>query len=153
MGAPSATGGTGPTGSTGPTGDIGPTGPIGLLGPAGPIGPTGATGVTGAPGVAGLTGTIGPTGEAGSVQPFSVQGTATTIANPPIGQVFDVSVNCPPGSTVLSGGFNVSGDMTSGAPRVLTSMATSTTTWNAIAVTISAHDNISVYATVTCSPS
>jgi hypothetical protein len=97
-----------------------------------------------------MSGPVGPTGEVGRIQPFPVQSESQTVENPPVGSVFDHTVDCPAGYVVISGGFNVSGDMTSGAPRTLVSAPASTASWRSGVITVANHDSISFYTTAIC---
>lgn len=152
-GTPGPGGPIGFAGPTGPTGPTGPAGPTGAFGPSGPAGPTGALGVTGATGATGASGPMGPTGERGRAQIQNVLSTTQAEENPPVGQIFHVTAQCPGGYVVVSGGISVSGDMTSGAPRVISNGPASSSTWHGVAVTVGNHDNISVYATAVCAQS
>ena len=93
MGAAGTTGNPGAPGDTGPkgaTGDIGPKGDTGPTGPTGPAGPTGPTGSQGVPGPA---------------QPITT--TVVSAASPnDVETVKDVTVTCPSGSVLLSGGYH-----------------------------------------------
>ncbi|MFM7271812.1 MAG: hypothetical protein ACKO2C_09310 [Actinomycetes bacterium] len=92
---PGSAGATGPTGVTGATGATGPTGPNGATGPVGPSGPTGATGVAGIAGPTGATGLLG--------QVILVK---TTVNLPPFSSGSAIT-DCPPGTTAISGGYDV----------------------------------------------
>jgi len=128
---PSAVGATGPTGATGLTGASGAsgdTGPTGATGPAGPSGPTGTAGVPGVTGATGASGGTGPTGATGPAGPSGPTGTAgvpgvtgptgatgllgqlilvsTTVNLPPF-SVGSAITDCPPGTTAISGGYDL----------------------------------------------
>lgn len=89
----------------GPRGPKGPRGARGPQGPNGATGPKGATGATGAPGPTGATGTFG---------------TVTNVAGPPVYlcsfelscAVGSASVTCPPGTTLVGGGYQGAGIVT-----------------------------------------
>jgi len=122
----------GDTGAAGPQGDVGPMGPKGDTGAAGtpgdtgatgPKGDTGATGATGAPGATGATGPQGPQGAQGAQGPQGLMGplgpqglpgvsgyqivstalaTLTLVGN----TTTTMSVTCPVGKRVVSGGYD-----------------------------------------------
>ena len=121
----------GPQGPTGPQGEVGPVGPQGDTGPQGPqgdtgpqgprgdTGPRGPQGVAGAPGAQGPRGETGPQGPAG---PAGTQGPAGTVGSTQIVEVraevegnltlerISARAECPEGTRVLSGGYEVFGD-------------------------------------------
>jgi hypothetical protein len=88
---------------------VGPQGPEGVLGAVGPSGPQGATGPQGFAGAAGSVGAKGLTGPRGDVGPqgAAATGSYSVVEVNGIPMDFDVrnvTVDCPPGTKVLSGG-------------------------------------------------
>ncbi len=106
---------TGPAGPAGPQGAIGPVDPEGIQGPIGEIGATGATGtpgedgMDGAPGPRGFNGTNGLPGPAGSNTILSKTYTNETVLVISANSVFNMTVMCNIGDTVLSGGYALDG--------------------------------------------
>jgi hypothetical protein len=102
---PQGGGGTGPRGPAGPQGTAGPAGPqgpAGAIGPAGPAGPAGAAGAAGATGPQGPAGPAGPQGTPG-LSNYQVVTIATTVNLTANTGTQSVVVNCPSGTSVLSG--------------------------------------------------
>jgi hypothetical protein len=73
-------------------------GQIGLAGPAGPAGAAGA---------AGSQGPAGPPGPAGAFDPSKISYVEGSAATASVGNVRSSVAACPPGTRVLSGGYNV----------------------------------------------
>jgi hypothetical protein len=101
-----STGATGPTGASGPTGATGPTGPSGATGATGPTGPSGATGATGP---AGATGAASQNAKLQSRDVSVVTGPASTPPLSPGGSQTESVANCPDGTEVVGGGYDVVG--------------------------------------------
>lgn len=100
---PSALGLVGPTGVQG---DLGAAGPTGAQGPTGTTGPTGARGPTG------VTGIVGPIGNPGiSAYEIVTSSQNVFVANSgtPSGLSAVVTLSCPMGKQVLSGGTSLAG--------------------------------------------
>lgn len=90
----------------------GPQGPTGAQGASGPPGPQGATGADGAAGTDGATGPAGPQGPTGPAGPAGSGGLGSSSYHAlgnhgDIGALTSglVTVECPAGEVVLSGGF------------------------------------------------
>jgi Collagen triple helix repeat (20 copies) len=98
-------GGSGGTGARGPAGPQGPAGPAGPQGPAGSTGAAGPAGPAGPPGATGATGAQGPAGPQGAagVSNYQVVTIATAVDLPILAGTQAVVVNCPSGTSVLSG--------------------------------------------------
>jgi hypothetical protein len=173
MGATGSTGPTGPpglgaTGPTGVSGGIGPTGVGGATGPIGPtgigatggIGPTGVRGATGPTGI-GATGGVGPTGVRGATGPTGIGATGATgppgvsgyqqvtlpvSLDPQI--VLGETVNCPPGTSVLGGGYGFSVNGLGGnivaSVQLVQSFPSSSTSWE---VWVANKSNVSIPST------
>lgn len=74
--------------------------------PAGPRGPAGNPGAPGAPGPAGAAGPAGPKGEPGLSRVVVAPGRGVTLGP---GRSSTMSVACPPGTRLVSGGWDVTG--------------------------------------------
>jgi hypothetical protein len=112
----------GPIGPAGPKGDKGPDGPIG---PVGPIGPQGEQGLTGETGPQGPLGPVGPIGVPG-ISGYEIVSNAVGDMS----ELIDVSVECPAGKSVLSGGYRPVG-LTSDV-TITVSMPAGTSTWRVV---------------------
>ncbi|MFE5209523.1 hypothetical protein [Streptomyces sp. NPDC056600] len=112
----------GPSGPQGPAGVAGPAGPEGAAGPAGPEGPQGAEGPAGPEGPQGETGEQGPPGEVSETTSPS----ASDTLDP--GETATITAFCGDGTTVTGGGY-VTESAASPPLVVLSSEATSPTTW------------------------
>ena len=93
-------------------------GPQGPQGPAGSRGPAGADGQTGPAGPAGPQGSQGPQGPAGPTQTLSVQQVLSVAVGIQPGQAGTASAQCPTGTIVTGGGFDLVGTavVTTSAP-------------------------------------
>jgi hypothetical protein len=116
-GEPGQTGETGPPGPAGATGEKGEqgapgaTGTSGSTGPKGDVGEKGDTGKTGPKGDQGPPGDPGPPGPQGPQGPSgttSLQATFAASENSP-SDVKSANPPCPPGTTVISGGYAILG--------------------------------------------
>jgi hypothetical protein len=96
----------------GVAGPVGPQGPIGLVGPQGPQGPQG---IAGPAGPKGDTGPAGPQGPAGGIDWSTLYSNTQSFQIE--AKLWDTtqSVSCPTGKRLLSGGFGLTTEPTSGA--------------------------------------
>ncbi|HEX3172605.1 MAG TPA: hypothetical protein VHQ43_00100 [Solirubrobacterales bacterium] len=117
----------GPKGATGPQGTPGAKGATGANGATGLQGTKGATGVDGATGATGAKGDAGP---AGATQYLRVSGTTSSHSGT---DTKTVTVTCPEGRSVLSGGWTITTTGNAAEINVIQSQATSNTTWTVIA--------------------
>ena len=117
QGTPGPQGAPGPQGTPGPQGPAGPEGapgPEGTPGPQGPAGPEGAPGPEGTPGPQGPPGPEGSPGPQGTPGPEGTPGqdaelvSYTRVEEDSGGP--GLTVTCPPGSQVVSGGAEVTGE-------------------------------------------
>jgi hypothetical protein len=99
-------------GDKGPVGDKGPAGANGPAGERGPVGDKGSTGDKGPTGDKGANGDPGPVGPAGGISGY-------TATDPEFGSTgcfadhcqFFEATPCPAGKKVISGGYQLSGDL------------------------------------------
>lgn len=104
------------------TADLSASAKRALKGQRGPAGPQGAPGAAGAAGPQGLQGPAGPS----LLSEILEYGGATEV---PAGEVFEGSIDCPPGERAVTGGYYVGGSAT-----VYASLATGDRTGWVIAV-------------------
>jgi hypothetical protein len=121
---PNAGSGAGTPGPQGPKGDTGPQGPKGDSGPQGPKGDTGAQGPAGPQGPAGKDAAASVTRVSGSAVSFDRHGLATGTAS------------CPGGTSVISGGYAVTGPGDAPVVSVSSNRAASATSWTVTARTL-----------------
>jgi hypothetical protein len=117
----------------------GARGPVGPVGPSGPAGPRCAAGAPGPAGMPGPKGDKGPTGAAG-------QSGWTTVST--TGLVFredDVTVDCPPGTRVLSGGTDGKGIQVIGSAP-----SAGDGGWTIDALNVSGHNNAQPVLVAVC---
>ena len=100
-------GSPGETGAAGPRGDTGATGATGPQGAQGATGPQGAQGAQGAQGPQGLMGPLGPQGLPG-VGGYQIVSTALATVTLAGDAAATMSVTCPVGKRVVSGGYDTS---------------------------------------------
>jgi len=127
-----------------------PRGPKGRRGARGPQGPKGAPGAPGPKGATGATGPAGPTGPAGTFGSITtVTGLPTYLCSYETGgcAVGSASVTCPPGTTLVGGGY-----MGAGAVTTVTYDAGSslTNTWGIVAVNLDEVPVATLRATAQC---
>jgi hypothetical protein len=110
------------------------SGPAGMTGATGPQGPTGATGP------AGQTGPVGPTGPSGvgTLTPGSVvtSPAVVTAAGAPTGTQLVAKVTCPTGTTILSGGGEVTASGSSQRVALESSFPVDASTWQVVGVVV-----------------
>ena len=127
QGAKGDTGATGPIGTTGATGNAGATGATGAAGPQGATGPQGAKGDTGATGAAGPQGIQGVAGATGNLGAQGIQGLTGATGPAPSGTGI-VTVS----SGTLQTPSALTGDVTTSAEGLITTIATGAVTSNKI---------------------
>lgn len=127
----------GPQGLKGNRGPQGPKGDPGIQGPKGDQGLQGVQGVQGYPGAKGPKGDTGTPGVSGLER---VYGASTNIA---VGGIASVSVTCPAGKKLLSGGPD-----TNGQPHLLIiySVPGSDTTWSVTARNVGSDGTVRAWA-------
>lgn len=116
-------------GDKGATGAAGPAGLAGALGATGPVGPAGVAGPAGKEGPAGKQGPAGKEGPAGS------EGKPASLAWEEVAETEEIAAHevgeavaeCPSGTRVITGGFNVENETT--VPTVVSSEASGETAW------------------------
>jgi hypothetical protein len=127
-------------GPQGPKGDRGPQGPKGDPGIQGPKGDQGLQGVQGIQGYPGSKGPKGDPGTPGVSGLETVYGASKSIA---VGAVVSVSVTCPAGKKLVSGGPD-----TNGLPHLLIiySVPGSDTTWSVTARNVGSDGTLRAWA-------
>jgi hypothetical protein len=120
-------------------------GPRGPRGPKGATGENGATGPKGANGATGPTGPTGPPGTFGTVAPVVGAGTYLCAYETGPCAVGSANVQCPPGTTVVGGGYAGAGIITT-----VTFSAPSGNGWGIVAINLDEIPVTSLKAVAQC---
>ena len=128
-------------------GEQGPAGPQGAPGPQGPQGNPGPQGEKGDPGPQGPQGPQGPAGVEGAV---TTPGVGVSEVNASAGKTGTAKAACPAGKVLISGGYEITGDVTSATVSASHPSTTEPHTWVAAYVTTRANANVTLTAFVIC---
>jgi hypothetical protein len=140
-------------GSDGARGTDGAAGAVGVAGPVGPAGPAGARGPQGEQGPQGpqgAEGPQGPKGDPGTANAVVKQGTPGRVVNGTTNTVVTSTATCDPGTHLLGGGFDITGNVAKAIATTSMPSKTQANTWVATVSAISAKADVGVTAYAIC---